>query len=291
VGKASRRKSQRRQGIGPSRADLEARRNYQMLATGIQMLLSDHEVMTELEKRAMSAWTGGVSPPPVPLPQSRPDSAGDRFFAGEIIADAAAAPVLSDAALPSPQQMAENSGHWRIAVSALIRAVVLEGSPVDDPTVTQVLDLLAPAVHGELALEEEDDPDFPETHAPLFLLGACALNDATWSIVGLEPLDQALALMENRIGEALAQAGPAMLPDAKVIAEQLVRAFARRYECTNPDDVRTLERIGRSASSDPLVELVLATEVSPADALRLGLITLAALADLARTDTASTAIS
>jgi hypothetical protein len=109
--------------------------------------------------------------------------------------------------------------------------------------------------------------------------------------VGLDPLDQALAPMERRIGEALVQAGTAGLPDGKVVAEQLVRAFARRYECTEPGDVRTLERIGRAASSDPLVGLVLAEEVSPADALRLGLITLAALADLARTDAASAAIS
>lgn len=291
VGRASRRKSQRRQGIGPSRVDVQEQRDYQMLATGIQRLVSELEVASEREERARSAWTGDASQPRAPLPQSRPDSVGDRFFAGQIIAEAADAPALSEATLPSPQQMAENSGHWVTAVSALVRAVVLEGTSVDDPLVAQVLDLLTPAVRDELALEVEDDPDFPETHGPLLRLGACALTDATWAIVGLDPLDQALAPMERRIGEALAQAGTAGLPDGKVVAEQLVRAFARRYECIEPGDVRTLERIGRSASSDPLVGLVLAKEVSPADALRLGLITLAALADLARTDAAPAAIS
>jgi hypothetical protein len=40
VGKTSRRKSQRRRGIGPSRADFEKRRDYQMLLTGMQSMIN-----------------------------------------------------------------------------------------------------------------------------------------------------------------------------------------------------------------------------------------------------------
>jgi hypothetical protein len=284
VGKASRRKTQRRQGIGPSRADFEKRRTYQVLLTGVQRMLDEIESDKELKQQASKAWTGGADPTPAPLAQWREDSVGDRFFAGTAIKDAVGAPSLTDATLPSPQQLAENSGHWVTAVSALVRAVVLEGSPVQDPVVGRVLDLLAPIVGDELALETGEDSDFPETHGPLFLLGACALTDATWAIVGLDPLDQSLALMERRLDEALADAEHAGLPDGKLIAEALVRAFARQYQCKEPRDAGTLERLGPPASGNPLVALIQARNVAPEDALRLGLITLVALADLARTD-------
>jgi hypothetical protein len=115
------------------------------------------------------------------------------------------------------------------------------------------------------------------------------LTDATWAIVGLDPLDQSLALMEPQIDEALAEAERAGLPDGKVIAEELIRAFAGQYQCKEPRDVRTLERLGPTASGNPLVELIQVKDVTPEDALRLGLITLVALADLARTDAGSAA--
>ena len=229
-------RAERRQGIGPSRADFEKRRNYQVLMTGMQRMLGEIEADKEREQQARKAWTGGADPTPAALAQWREDSVGDRFFAGATIMDAVGAPSLTDATLPSPQQLAENSGHWVTAVSALVRAVVLEGSPVQDPVVGRVLDLLAPIVGDELALETGEDSDFPETHGPLFLLGACALTDATWAIVGLDPLDQSFALMERSLDEALADAEHAGLPDGKLVAAALVRAFARQYQCQEPRD-------------------------------------------------------
>ena len=68
------------------------------------------------------------------------------------------------------------------------------------------------------------------------------------------------------------------MPDGKVIAEELIRAFAGQYQCKEPRDARTLERLGRTASGDPLVDLIQAKEVAPEDGLRLGLIALVALA-------------
>ncbi len=64
----------------------------------------------------------------------------------------------------------------------------------------------------------------------------------------------------------------------------LIRAFADDYQCTQPHDVRTLDRLGPAASGNPLADLVQAKDAAPEHALRLGLVALAALANLARTD-------
>lgn len=279
MGKTSKRKSQRRQGIGPSRAELERRRDYQILLAGAQALYDTIEAGRERGHQAKVAWADGSEPPRAELGHWREDSMGDRFFSQEEMTRAADALRLADVKLPSPQQMAENPGHWAVAMAVLIRAVVLDGVPVDDPAIAPVLDLLLPAVRYELAVEDGmDDTGFPETDAPLFRLGACALVDATWAIVGLDSLDHAVALMERPIDEALG------FPLGKVIAEDLVRAFPFHYQCQEPSDAQTLERLGRGPSGNPLINLIHARKVAPEDILRVGLIVLAALADLARTD-------
>ena len=287
VGKASKRKSQRRSGIGPSRADVEKRRAYRRMLTGMQAMIDSFEYKKEREQQARMAWAGGAEPPRAVMPHWSEDSVGDRFFSTETIENAASAPRLTDAVLPGPEQIVENSGHWAVAVSALVRAVVLDGIPVSDPAVARVLDLLSPVVRDELSAATREDGDFPDTHGPLFLLGACVLTDATWAIVGLDPLDRSLSLMGRRIDQAQDETEHSALPGGKVIAEELVRAFAGEYECNESRDGQTLQRLGRSASGNPLVDLVQAKEVAPEDALRLGLIALAALAELARTDAES----
>lgn len=147
--------------------------------------------------------------------------------------------------------------------------------------------MLAPAVWDELAAADDVDKDFPDTQGPLFLLGACFLTDATWAIVGLDPLEQILDLMERRFDDALTGAGSAAWPTGRIIAEELIRAFAGEYRCEKPGDVRMLKHLGRSASGNPLTDLIRVREVAPEEALRLGLIILAAMADLARTDAES----
>lgn len=263
------------------------RRNYQVVLNAMERIVAAFDEEKACVEQARGTWTAGADPSPAPLGKWREDSMADRFFAGREITEAADAPVLADATLPSPAQMAENSGHWVVAVHILTRAVVLERSPADDSGVAKVLDLLAPVVRDELALETGAEWDYPDHHGPLFLLGASLLSDATWAIVGLAPLDQALALMERTIDEALA--GQAGSPDAKAITVELVRAFGGTYQCTEPGDVQTLERLGRSPSGNPLVNLIQAWDLCPQDALRLGLITLGALADLARSDPDSAA--
>jgi hypothetical protein len=35
-----------------------------------------------------------------------------------------------------------------------------------------------------------DEPEFPEQDGPLFLLGTCALIDATWALIGQDSLQE-----------------------------------------------------------------------------------------------------
>ena len=289
MGKASRRKSHRRRGIGPTRADFETRRDNQILLAGMQAMIDGFEAEKEREQQARRAWAGDTEPPQATITRWREDSAGDRFFSIKTIADAVDAPRVADVTLPSPQQMAEDSGHLPAAVSVLIRAVVVDGVPVNDPGIARVLKLLTPAVRAEIAAEAAEDWDVPDTSGPLFLLGSCTLIDATWAIVGLDPLEQALSQMQSRIDEALAGAEGTVGPVGKTIAEALIRAFADEYQCTDPGDVQMLERLGPAAHGNPLVDLVQAEHVTQEDVLRLGLVTLAALAALASTDADSPA--
>jgi hypothetical protein len=284
VGKASRRKSQRRRGIGPSRTGFETRRDNQILLANMQAIIEEFGAEKEREQRACRAWAGDAEPTQATIKRWREDSAGDRFFSIKTIADAVGAPRLAEATLPSPKQMAEGPGHWATAVSVLIRAVVLDGVPVDDPGIARVLDLLTPVVRAEIAAGAREDWDVPDISGPLFLLGSCTLIDATWAIVGLDPLDQALSQMQSRIDEALARAEDTVGPAGQVIAEALIRTFADEYQCTEPRDVQVLERLGPAASGNPLADLVQAENVAQEDVLRLGLVTLAALAALASTD-------
>jgi hypothetical protein len=163
--------------------------------------------------------------------------------------------------------MAENSGHWATAVSVLVRAVALEGIPVSDPSIAQILDLLTPIVRDELAVAAGEDAEFPDPHGPLFLLGGCVLTNATWAIIGLEPLDRSLALMARRIGQAMEETDHSGFPSGTRVAEELVRAFAGEYQCNEARDAATLQRFGRAASGNPLADLIQAKEVAPEDVL------------------------
>ena len=146
----------------------------------MQAMIEEFGAEKEREQRARRAWAGDAEPTQATIKRWREDSAGDRFFSIKTIADAVGAPRLAEATLPSPQQMAEGPGHWATAVSVLIRAVVLDGVPVDDPGIARVLDLLTPVVRAEIAAGAREDWDVPDISGPLFLLGSCTLIDATW---------------------------------------------------------------------------------------------------------------
>ena len=56
VGRASRSKSQRRQGVGQSRADFEKLRDHRMLLTGMRLMIDMFEAEEEREDQARRAW-------------------------------------------------------------------------------------------------------------------------------------------------------------------------------------------------------------------------------------------
>lgn len=287
MGKASRRKNLRRQGIGQSRSDFERQRAFGALHTSAGQIARMLEAEREREARAAKVWCGGATPTRTTLPSWAHDSVGDRFFCDNDISAAAGAPPLADTALPAKEELSQDPAHWVVAVSALVRGVVLDRLDVSDPAVTTLTDLLTPVVTKEFASAEDDDtnPAFASGDGPLFQLGGCVLVDATWAIVGLEPIEPVLALLERRLDGALTGLGTGLT--GAVVAEALIRAFAGSYRCEMPGDVECLKRLGPTSSGNPLHDLILAKAVAPENALRLGLIVLGILGDLARTDAMS----
>src|SRR5713101_4034803 len=136
MGKASNQKKKRRQGTGVSRA--------------AQKLGGMFEARREHLAAVSRSWRRGAEPEAAEMPDWAEGSAGDRFFEDSRMKKYAVAPRLATAEIPSAEAFAADSGHWDIAVSALIRAVVLDRVPVTDPLVTKVIRLLGPAVDAEV---------------------------------------------------------------------------------------------------------------------------------------------
>src|SRR6266568_2344296 len=268
MGKASNQKKKRRQGTGVSRADLESQRALKQLARAAEM----------------PDWAEG--------------SAGDRFFENSRMKRYAVAPRLATAEIPSAEAFAADSGHWDIAVSALIRAVVLDRVPITDPLVTKVIRLLGPAVDAEVQYAASGgrgsqpiggvEGGFPEDDAPVFLLGACCLVDATWAVVGLDPLRDVLEYLGPRLDAALAELNCTLKPSGKMLAGTLLRAAADFYRLDEePADAETMRQLGGKCEGNPLDCLISEKAIEPADVLTIGLAVLATLADLCRTAEAS----
>jgi hypothetical protein len=274
VGKASRKKGQRRQGADQSRTDFELRRSFARLEANPSPALAAH------------VWSSG-KPEPAAIPTWPDDSVGDRFFSTRGIADAAGAPAIVGATLPLAGEMAAIPELWVAAASALVRAVVLDGLTVYHPAVSAVIALLEPVVRRELAYyaDETTWDEYPESDVPLRLLGDEVLMDATWAIVGDDSLALVLAVLERCLDTAFDTPGrPASLA-GRAAAEALIRAFPDHFECRAPGDEACLERLRATGltSSNPLCDLVRDKVIAPEDALPVGLTILAALADLACT--------
>ena len=289
MGKASKRKAERRQGIGGARAELERRRSMRAMAVGAQSALTAIEARDEAARRAIKQWSGGTAVRPAAIPRWTEDSVGDRFFSQKWITDAAGSPGLADARLPDPAVLAGNPGHWATAMSALFRGVVLDRVPVNQPVVSEILGMLAPVVLEEVASAADGGTGkkwglFEELNLPLFMLGGYALIEGAWAILGNDPVGQVLAVLQGRMQDTFAAAENAKRADAKFIAETLLCALTDGYRFDDPGDIDTLKRIGHSTSGNVLLDLIHAKQVGPEDALHLGLVILSALADMARTD-------
>lgn len=294
MGRASNRKKAQRQ-VGPkTRVDAETQQALLQMVAGLEAMTQEMGGHTEREAAARRIWSGGAEPVLAEAPQWAENSLGDRFFGGTFIDRVRNAPSLATAEIPDAAVIAADPAHWNVATDALIRAVVYDGLGLDHPAVRTLLEVLAPIAAAELAYGEaadaamyqigmdwdDDEPEFPEEDGPVFLLGGCALVDATWAAVGLDSISEVLGVLLP----VLADAGPGL--DAHVAADALIGAFAKHYRCELPGDAELLERIGK-VQGDALVNLVRAGAVKPADVLPVGLRLLSALAHLCRSDSAS----
>ncbi len=302
MGRASNRKKARRQAgyssrqaRQSSRAEAATRQAMLQLAAGLQALSQEMQTRREQHTAACLAWCGGQEPVPAEVPRWPESSLGDRFLAGTYLAEARNAPCLLTADIPDATVIAAEPAHWNVAASALVRAVVFDGLKLDHPAVSMLLEVLAPIAEAELAYGEaieawlhrggpeyeEDEPEFPELDGPVFLLGTCALVDATWAVVGEDPLSEVLEVLLP----VLAGAAPGL--ENRVVADALIGAFTTHYRCEQPGDADVLERIRRPGGGDALENLVAAEAVSPRDVLPVGLTVLSALAELCRSGSAS----
>ena len=289
MGRASNRKKANRQ-AGHTR---QARRAMRLLETGRRTLAQEWPERKQREAALSWAWCDGREPTAAKAPPWPEGSLGDRFRNGSL-EDARNAPSLVSAQIPDAAVIAADPAQWSVATSALIRAVAFDGLAVDHPAVRTVLEALAPVAEAEFAFREAADawfsldpseregpePRFPELEGPVFLLGTSALVDATWAIVGEDPLIDVIGVLLpvlNSIAPGL---------DGQVIADALIGAFAHHYQCEFPGDAELLQRIGREAG-DALENLVASGAIPPADALPVGLRILSALAGFCRSSSAS----
>ena len=299
MGRASNRKKARRQAgyssrqaRQSSRAEAATRQAMLQLAAGLQALSQEMQTRREQHTAACLAWCGGQEPVPAEVPRWPESSLGDRFLAGTYLAEARNAPCLLTAEVPDATMIAADPAHWSVAASVLVRAVVFDGLRVDHPAVSMLVDVLAPIAEAELAYDEaieerlvsgwdEDKPEFPDLDGPVFLIGTCALVDATCAVVGEDPLSEVLAVLSP------AMDGTVPGVEGRVVADALIGAFATHYRCELPGDADVLKRIRHVDAGAGLPGLVAAGEVSPRDVVRVGLTILSVLAELCKSGSAS----
>jgi hypothetical protein len=237
------------------------------------------------------AWCG-ERPVPAEGPRWAEGSLGERLCSGRQLAEARNAPCLLTATVPDPMLIMAHSAQWQVAANVLIRAVVFDGLRVDHPAVSRLLDVLARIAVEELehaqdledwyssGWDEEEKPEFPEMDGPVFLIGTCALGEATEAVVGEDPLAEVLAALSPSLDGAV----PGL--DGRAVADVLTGGRAIPYVCELPDYVLKRMRHGFSAGC-ALQELADARVVPPRDILRVGLTILSVLAELCKSDSPS----
>jgi hypothetical protein len=262
---------------------------------GLEGLLHEIDTRRGQQTAARRQWCGGAEPIPAEPPKWPKGSLGERLCLSTHVAQTRNAPSLLTARVPDAAVIAADPAQWNVAARALIRAVVFDGVPVDHPVVSMLADVLAPVAEAELAYgqameawldrrlfdEQEGEPEFPEQDGPVFLLGGCAMVDATWAVVGEDPLSDVLPVLRP----ALAGAVPGL--EGQVVADALIGALATHYQLQMPGDAEVLERIAREVGGNGLANLVAAGAVPPRDIVRVGLMVLSVLTELCRSDSAS----
>jgi hypothetical protein len=282
-------RQQAQEGTAPSRVRLAAGPagpSAQCRAGGTFFGLDDIDDIVELarvraERKYLvrEAWDGDAEPEPAEVPPWPEGSLGDRFLVG-YLGEAQDAPSLLTGKIPDAAVITADPAHWNIAVSALIRAVIFDGLALDHPAVSALLEVLAPIVAAEQASWDDDVEDFPELDGPIYVLGARALVDATWALVGKDPLGDVLDVLKSALDS------PVSGSTGQVVAMALIGAVARHYSFERAADADVLERIG-PLPDNALETLIAAGAVPPGDVLRAGLTVLSVLARLGLSSSAS----
>ncbi len=281
MGRASRQKRARRQERA-ERRDLDA-------VAGTIKLFSEWigDQQRRLKETTALWWTG--TPVPVHLSQWPTNSLGDRLFSDPLFRRVLDVPPLDRATLPGAAMIASDPAQWEVAAWVLVRAAVLDGLSIEDETVAALVEMLFPVVQAELAAAEARHdglspgaiaPRGFDGDGPVFVIGCCALVQATWTVIGEDPLAEILDLLSPLLDGVLPGRGT-------VVAEALVRAFCDHYACERQGDSEVLARLGGETSGDALQDLVLAGVVPPEDALGVGLDLVARLAQLCMSDAVS----
>lgn len=286
MGRASRSKRARREERA-KRQELEA------VVGAVKRLGEWIEDRAQRLEEATALWWDG-DPAPVRLPQWPDDSLAGRLFSDPLFRRVLDVPPLERAKLPDPAVIAAGPAQWEVAAWVLVRAVVLDGREVDDPVVTSLVGALAAASRAELAAceaaatEARRDglppgavaPEGFDGDGPVFVIGCCALVQATWALIGEDPLHEVLDLLAPCLDGALPGRGD-------VIAGALLVAFSDHYSCEQEADLELLGRLRDETSGNPLQDLVSAGVVLAEDALRVGLEVLGRLAGLCMSEAAS----
>jgi hypothetical protein len=305
MGKASKRKSGRRAGSGPSRTEIESRVRQELVRRRLAAALSQPgqlaDALRQLAGQSATApaaadndaaglW-GGVTPVPAEIPQWEDGSLGDFFFTEPVIVRAAGAPSAAAAVLPPTERMLAHGSAREAVACVLLRVVVFDGLPASGPAIGGLLDHLAPVIEWEAGHygQPVSDAEAEEiVTGPAFVTGS-ALVEAVRAVIAEDRIAPVLEFLEPVMDAALVPLGlPAELTGAAV-SRALACAAAHTYTFTDREDTALLNHLdpGSTTSENALETLVTDKLLAPRDALLAGLAVLAALAGLCRTNAAS----
>lgn len=305
MGKASKRKSDRRTGSGPSRTETESKVRQEQVRRRLTAALSQPgqlgDTLRQVAGQAAAAqaatddavtglW-GGMTPVPAEVPQWEDGSLGDFFFTEPVIATAAAAPPATVAVLPPSERMLAYGSAREAVASVLIRAVVFDGLPAAGPAIGVLIEHLAPVIEweaGHFGRPVSDAEADEIVTGPAYVTGS-PLVEAARAVIAEDRIAPVVTFLEPLLDAALAPLGlPAELTGAAA-ARALACAVAHAYTFTDPGDTALLNQLDPdgSTSENALETLVTDKLLAPRDAPLAGLALLAALAGLCRTNAVS----
>jgi hypothetical protein len=305
MGKASKKKSGRRMGIGESRAEIESRARQEQvrrrLAAALHQPGRAGDTLRQVTGQAAAAQTaadeavtelwGGTTPVPAEVPQWEDGSLGDFFFTEPVIAGAAAAPPPEVAVLPPLERILAYGNVREAVASLLIRAVVFDGLPAAGPAIGALVAHLVPVIDweaGHFGRPVSDDEAEEIVTAPAFVIGG-ALVEAARVVIAEDRIAPVMEFLEPVLDAALAPLGLSAELTGGAVTRALACAVAHAYMFTDPADTALLNQLDpdSTTSENALETLVNDKLLAPRDALLTGLAVLAALAGLCRSNAVS----